>query len=75
MKYVSSDYERSLIPEFPDYFRIVGREETWVLELVCWIDELGTSIMEKKAMGGDSDYAKGMPIAFSMHFFERFRDG
>ncbi|EXB57378.1 hypothetical protein L484_016431 [Morus notabilis] len=66
------DYERSLIPEFPDYFRIVGREETRVLELVCWIDELGTSIMEKKAMGGVSDYAKGMPIAFPMHFSKGF---
>ncbi|EXC28552.1 hypothetical protein L484_005395 [Morus notabilis] len=40
----------------------------------CWnsfagLMNWGTSIMEKKAMGGDSDYAKGMPIAFFLCIF------
>lgn len=62
------DYERSVIPEFPDYFRIAaanGPAETRVLELVCWIGEMGTSVMEKKEK-------KGMPLAFPMHFSRGF---
>ncbi|KZV48895.1 protein ROOT PRIMORDIUM DEFECTIVE 1-like [Dorcoceras hygrometricum] len=50
------DYEMSVIPEFPDYFRVIdgGRlGENWkMLELVCWSDEFSVSEMEKK---GDKD--------------------
>lgn len=70
------DYERSLIPEFPDYFRIGVAKDCSsgpVLELVCWISEMGTSVMERKAMrGGDSGYSNGMPIAFPMQFSRGF---
>ncbi|PON76183.1 Plant organelle RNA recognition domain containing protein [Parasponia andersonii] len=69
------DYERSLIPEFPDYFRVgvaKDRSPGPVLELVCWISEMGASVMERKAMSGDSGYSKGMAIAFPMQFSRGF---
>ncbi|KAH7524920.1 hypothetical protein FEM48_Zijuj06G0170500 [Ziziphus jujuba var. spinosa] len=65
------DYERSIVPEFPDYFRIVGvknSEDSRVLEVVCWNGELATSAIEKKTMKADMGYAKGMPIAFPVQF-------
>nr|XP_023888765.1 protein WHAT'S THIS FACTOR 1 homolog [Quercus suber]POE65777.1 protein root primordium defective 1 [Quercus suber] len=38
------NYEKTIVPEFPDYFRVGGGsgrdEEDGVLELVCWSDEL-----------------------------------
>ncbi|KZV18983.1 protein ROOT PRIMORDIUM DEFECTIVE 1-like [Dorcoceras hygrometricum] len=44
------DYEMSVVPEFPDYFRVIdgGRlGENWkMLELVCWSDEFSVSEME-----------------------------
>lgn len=61
------DYEKTIVPEFPDYFQIVGDGGTRVLELVCWSNELATSVMEKKAN------KKGMiPIAFPMQFSRGF---
>ncbi|KAF3447370.1 hypothetical protein FNV43_RR12556 [Rhamnella rubrinervis] len=64
------DYERSIVPDFPDYFRIMGAKnsssDSRVLEVVCWNSELSTSVMEKKAMSAVSGYTKGMPIAFPM---------
>lgn len=69
------DYERSIVPEFPDYFRIVrakssapAPEDSGVLEVVCWNGELATSAIEKKTMKVDSGYSKGMPIAFPVQF-------
>ncbi|XP_062112259.1 protein WHAT'S THIS FACTOR 9, mitochondrial [Humulus lupulus] len=69
------DYQRSLIPEFPDYFRIGVSKDCSsgpFLELVCWISEMGTSVMEKKVMSCNSGYSKGMPIAFPMHLSRGF---
>ena len=54
------NYEKTIVPEFPDYFR-VRDEEDGVLELVCWSDELAVSVMEKKGS-----------IAFPMQFSRGF---
>lgn len=74
------DYIQSIIPEFPDYFRIVGRkdhafgsENKQALELVCWSNELATSVMEKKVvMNGEMSNAEGKPIAFPLQFSTGF---
>ncbi|KAF5749321.1 hypothetical protein HS088_TW04G01289 [Tripterygium wilfordii] len=66
------DYVQSLVPEFPDYFRVIdgshsttcGLKSDLNLELVCWNSELAVSAIEKKVKG----YEKGMPIVFPMHF-------
>ncbi|MCI72761.1 plant organelle RNA recognition domain protein, partial [Trifolium medium] len=42
------DYVKSMIPEFPDYFRVVGMGDNAVLELVCWCKEQSVSVLEKK---------------------------
>ncbi|XP_050373375.1 protein WHAT'S THIS FACTOR 9, mitochondrial [Argentina anserina] len=59
------NYVESIVPEFPDYFKVVtGKPE---LEMVCWSDELATSVMEKKAK------AKGaVPAAFPVQFSRGF---
>lgn len=63
------DYETSVIPEFPDYFRVIdgGRlGENWkMLELVCWSDEFSVSEMEKK---GDKDGKIHFPLQHSKDF-------
>ncbi|CAA6668067.1 unnamed protein product [Spirodela intermedia] len=65
------DYARSLLPEYPDYFQIVGGggrgSGSLDLELVCWNKELAVSSMERRAMktGG---YRKGDPLSFPMQF-------
>ncbi|KAL3830262.1 hypothetical protein ACJIZ3_019064 [Penstemon smallii] len=56
------DYENVVIPEFPDYFRVVGGKE---LELVCWSDEFAVSEMEKKG-------AKDGNIQFSLQYSKDF---
>lgn len=63
------DYVKSIVPEFPDYFRVVGGNEP-VLELVCWIEELGTSVMEKKAKtrGKESGVGNEFPMHYSAGF-------
>lgn len=73
------DYLQSIVPEFPDYFRVVGEkdstfgsEDARVLELVCWSRDLATSILEKKATRMDVGCTKEMPIAFSMQFSRGF---
>lgn len=73
------DYIKTLVPEFPDYFRVVsgegfssGSEDTGELELVCWSNELSVSVLEKKATKGEMGYSKGMPIAFPMKFSRGF---
>ncbi|KAJ4849523.1 hypothetical protein Tsubulata_021106 [Turnera subulata] len=71
------DYVESLVPEFPDYFRVIGEEGGLVsgsgsdlgLELVCWSDALAVSVMEKKVKGG---VEKGEAIAFPMKFSRGF---
>ncbi|CAI0458778.1 unnamed protein product [Linum tenue] len=64
------DYAKSIVPEFPDYFRVLGPEVA--LELVCWSDELSVSVMEKKAKSGGKVYEKGKPLSFQMQFSTGF---
>lgn len=65
------DYERSIVPEYPDYFKIVvGKSGSPELEMVCWSNELATSVMERRTAKGG--FVKGMPIAFPMHFSRGF---
>ncbi|XP_078433612.1 uncharacterized protein LOC144704904 [Wolffia australiana] len=63
------DFARSLLPLYPDYFRVIPSESTdsLDLELVCWNDELAVSAMENRARktGG---YRKGDSLAFPMVF-------
>ncbi|XP_004309775.1 PREDICTED: protein ROOT PRIMORDIUM DEFECTIVE 1 [Fragaria vesca subsp. vesca] len=62
------DYVETIVPEFPDYFKVaVGKYGLLELEMVCWSDELATSVMEKK-----NKAAKGMPVAFPMQFSRGF---
>ncbi|KAL1357829.1 hypothetical protein HN51_009690 [Arachis hypogaea] len=67
------DYLHGVIPEFPDYFRVVQEksrafrnDDDRVLELVCWSNELAVSVMEKKnkKKGSDSEF----PVQFSTGF-------
>ncbi|KAK2972666.1 hypothetical protein RJ640_003439 [Escallonia rubra] len=61
------DYTKSIVPEFPDYFKVTsGNDES--LELVCWSNELAKSVIEKKERG----YEKGMPIAFPLQYSRGF---
>ena len=73
------DCVKSLAPEFPDYFRVLGDKNLspWSgsdlgLELVCWSDELAVSVMEKRAKSRETGYVKGMPIEFPMQFSKGF---
>ncbi|KAL4308042.1 hypothetical protein GQ457_01G049160 [Hibiscus cannabinus] len=66
------NYLKTLVPEFPDYFRVIDSDESDQLELVCWSDELAVSVLEKKAMDGGSGYSKGMPLAFPVKFSKGF---
>ncbi|XP_002534021.2 protein WHAT'S THIS FACTOR 9, mitochondrial [Ricinus communis] len=72
------DYVKCLVPEFPDYFRVIGNgnhknlacglNSDLGLELVCWSNELAVSCIEKQAANGKIEYKKGMPLAFPMKF-------
>ncbi|CAN1296189.1 Protein WHAT'S THIS FACTOR 9, mitochondrial [Linum perenne] len=64
------DYAKTIVPEFPDYFRVVGNKNS--LELVCWSDELAVSLMEKRAKTGGKVYEKGTLLSFQMKFSEGF---
>ncbi|CAL1408397.1 unnamed protein product [Linum trigynum] len=73
------DYVKSIVPEFPDYFRVVGSKNSssrlgpeMALELVCWCDESAVSVMEKKAKSGGKVYEKGKPLSFEMQFSTGF---
>ncbi|KAJ4701180.1 protein ROOT PRIMORDIUM DEFECTIVE 1 [Melia azedarach] len=62
------DYLKSVVPEFPDYFRVVDAKnnissgiKVAELELVCWSNELAISVIEKKAIDKEN-------IVFSMNF-------
>lgn len=64
-------YVETMVPEFPDYFRVVKsrlRGCSGELELVCWSKEHAVSVLEKKA----KDYTKGSLIAFPMKFSNGF---
>ncbi|PIN04663.1 hypothetical protein CDL12_22801 [Handroanthus impetiginosus] len=63
------DYEKVIIPEFPDYFRVISGknsdENEKVLELVCWSDEFAVSEMERRG-------AKDGKIQFSLQYSKGF---
>ncbi|CAK7323594.1 unnamed protein product [Dovyalis caffra] len=73
------DFVKSIVPGFPDYFRVIGDKNLSSrsgsdlgLELVCWSNELVVSVMEKKAKSRENGYVKGMPIEFPMQFSKGF---
>ncbi|KFK31448.1 hypothetical protein AALP_AA6G113100 [Arabis alpina] len=70
------DYVESMVPEFPDYFRVIeskSRGCSGVLELVCWSNEHSVSVLEKKAKAVVKvGYTKGSAIAFPMKFSNGF---
>lgn len=41
------DYVKTVVPDFPDYFRVRNDANGGVLELVCWSNELAVSTLEK----------------------------
>ncbi|XAR55607.1 hypothetical protein NMG60_11035725 [Bertholletia excelsa] len=67
------DYIQSVVPEFPDYFKITrGSDSDSLLELVCWSSELAVSAIEKRAMSGEVAYKKGMAISFPLQYSRGF---
>ncbi|CAI9087900.1 OLC1v1022091C1 [Oldenlandia corymbosa var. corymbosa] len=57
------DYLKSIVPEFPDYFRLKCESNEDVLELVCWSDEHAVSTLEKK---------RSFPIEFPLKYSSGF---
>jgi hypothetical protein len=72
------DYVETMVPEFPDYFRVIKsklRGCSGELELVCWSNEHAVSVLEKKARTlRKGEYTKGSAIAFPMKFSNGFVD-
>ncbi|KAL1212450.1 Protein WHAT'S THIS FACTOR 9 [Cardamine amara subsp. amara] len=70
------DYVESMVPEFPDYFRVIKSKLSRCrgeLELVCWSNDHAVSVLEKKAKTlGKGEYLKGSAIAFPMKFSNGF---
>ncbi|XP_010471198.1 PREDICTED: protein ROOT PRIMORDIUM DEFECTIVE 1-like [Camelina sativa] len=70
------DYVQTMVPEFPDYFRVIKsklRGCSGELELVCWSNDHAVSLLEKKARTvGKGEYTKGSAIAFPMKFSNGF---
>ncbi|CAN8235333.1 unnamed protein product [Cochlearia groenlandica] len=72
------DYLDTLVPEFPDYFRVVESKSisrgrgggcSRELELVCWSREHCVSVLEKKAKtGGKGEVSVTFPMKFSNGF-------
>lgn len=64
------DYVLKMIPEFPDYFRVVGVGFNAVLELVCWSKDHAVSVLEKKQSGSNKGNDNGLafPLQFSTGF-------
>lgn len=66
------DFAQGIVPDFPDYFRVVGNgdfgsdssrsDKVGVLELVCWSNEHAVSAIEKK----------GTLAVFPMNFSKGF---
>ncbi|KAK6132416.1 hypothetical protein DH2020_033855 [Rehmannia glutinosa] len=65
-----AEYEKDIIPEFPDYFRVIdGRglgENGKVLELVCWTEEFAVSELENKAKDGKTQFCLQYSKEFEM---------
>ncbi|KAL6515612.1 hypothetical protein OROHE_018646 [Orobanche hederae] len=63
------DYEKDIIPEFPDYFRVINGDNFGkngkILELVCWTEEFAVSEMENKG-------AKDRKTQFLLQYSKEF---
>ncbi|KAJ0795770.1 putative plant organelle RNA recognition domain-containing protein [Helianthus annuus] len=58
-----NDYVETLVPEFPDYFRVVRNSNWDDLELVCWSDELAVSVMEANSVSEfPLKYSRGFEV-------------
>lgn len=56
-----NDYIETIVPEFPDYFKLCSSGNE--LELVCWSDELAVSVMEKNSMSCfPLQYSRGFEV-------------
>ncbi|KAI4321187.1 hypothetical protein MLD38_034600 [Melastoma candidum] len=68
------DFPESVIPEFPDYFRVVnggsgrGSLGVGVLELVCWSGDLAKSAIEGKVKKGRDSGRVEFEMQFSRGF-------
>ncbi|XP_076891196.1 uncharacterized protein LOC143542511 [Bidens hawaiensis] len=55
------NYTVSIVPQFPDYFKVTGNGDE--LELVCWNDELAVSVMEANSMSSfPVQYSRGFEV-------------
>ncbi|XP_034700835.1 protein WHAT'S THIS FACTOR 9, mitochondrial [Vitis riparia] len=68
------NYITGICCDFPEYFQISSGNDPELLdlELVSWRENLACSVLEKRAMNGNSDIRKGMRIAFPMFFSRGF---
>ncbi|KAK7364573.1 hypothetical protein VNO80_13310 [Phaseolus coccineus] len=58
------DYTETVVPEFPDYFRIADG----FLELVCWSHELAVSVLQNRKQKDEFDGQLVFPVQFSTGF-------
>jgi len=58
------DYTETVVPEFPDYFRIADG----FLELVCWSHEQAVSVLQNRKQKEDFDGQLVFPVQFSTGF-------
>ncbi|XP_047178365.1 protein WHAT'S THIS FACTOR 9, mitochondrial-like [Vigna umbellata] len=58
------DYTETVVPEFPDYFRVAGG----FLELVCWSHELAVSVIQNRNKKDEFDGQLVFPVQFSTGF-------
>ncbi|CAJ1953283.1 unnamed protein product [Sphenostylis stenocarpa] len=58
------DYAETVVPEFPDYFRIADG----FLELVCWSHELAVSVLQNRNRKDELDDQLVFPVQFSTGF-------
>lgn len=56
------NYLNNIVPEFPDYFRVVDNDS---LELVCWSTDLAVSVLEKNCAAAKK---LAFPVQFSTGF-------
>ncbi|WVZ14937.1 hypothetical protein V8G54_012503 [Vigna mungo] len=58
------DYTETVVPEFPDYFRVADG----FLELVCWSHELAVSVIQNRNKKDEFDGQLVFPVQFSTGF-------
>lgn len=60
------NYVETVVPEFPDYFRVADG----FLELVCWSNDLAVSVLENRNAKGKGEL--GFSLAFPVQFSNGF---